>query len=115
MIMMTTTIPSDATTFTLTVDRSPLIGTERFASIAIWLSLDGGATWGGTFNLVPSQEDLPTIQFSLQMGMVVDGTPPLPGMQAVAWRGGDLPSEQGVPRLVRYSVPDDLPATLTFG
>lgn len=111
MTMQTATIPSDATSLTLTIDRSPLIGGPRQVVVSVEMSLDGGATWGGTFTYEP--DGLRSIQFPLALGMTIDGTPPLPGSQTVAWRGVEIPPEQGVARLVRYSVPADLPATLT--
>lgn len=115
MTMQTATIPSDATSLTLTIDRSPLIGGPRQVVVSVEMSLDGGATWGGTFTVEPPDESKPSIQFPLEVGMTIDGTQPLPGMQAVAWRGVEIPPEQGQPRLVRYSAAADLESTLTFG
>lgn len=101
--------PSDASYVELIVDRKSIANVTdgELCAIAIEISLDGGVTWGGTFDLVDERRG--TIkQFPLEVGALLGGGDSggrlAEGLTVDASRGTELPPDQGLGRLVRAAI-----------
>jgi hypothetical protein len=102
-------VPPDASYVEMLVDRSSIGDSSDglLVSMNLDVSLDGGKTWGGTFDVVDDVKKTIT-QYPLTIGAMfggIDAKVPLPeGISNIASRGTALPPDQGSGRLVRVAL-----------